>query len=112
MTVRVCSRAEEFRIHEADNPGQMDPYDAFANVVWWRRGPNGIVAVEGMHGTVSRKTLFQIFEALVQRGARLIYADRAPRRTLPYAEKIVGGDFDGMWRIDITKAVTLREKHV
>lgn len=101
-TARYAPRTAEMRLFESDNPDAMAPFDAFASIIWIR--PN-VVGIYGMRGKVTRQTVWELLRSLYAKGARVIYAERAPGKRLPFGEQVEGGDFDGMFRIDINKFV-------
>lgn len=101
-TARYAPRTAEMRLFESDSPGAFESFDAFASILWIR--PN-VVGIYGMRGKVTRTMVWELGRSLYQRGARIIYAERAPGKHLPFGEQIDEGDFSGMWRIDLQRFV-------
>ena len=79
-----------------------DPYVAVATVVWWHQD---VAYVTAMHGKASRQIVREIIKTLGERGARLIYADRAGRHRLPFADKLDVEYGKRMWVIDVAEVV-------
>lgn len=52
-------------------------------------------------GVLSRPHLRLIVRHLLELGYRVAYMDRLEGHTVPLAKQIVGGDFDGWWRLDL-----------
>lgn len=63
-----------------------------------------VVKIGGLRGDVSIRHATLLVRALRAKGYRLLYAERLGDSTLPFGTLIVGGDFDGHYRVDLIAA--------
>lgn len=81
--------------------------DEFVAVCTLTEMTEDVVRISAMMGTLSRPYMRLLAHVLVEKGYKVAYARRLDSRanTLPFAEEVVGGDFDGWLRIDFDSIV-------
>lgn len=105
--IRYDETAGDIRIYASANPAPFEDYVAFCTLQWWSRN---ICCLRGLRGEINRRQMAALVEKLIELGADLVYAQRAPGRRIPYASLITDGDFAGMWRIDLGAIVEARAR--
>ncbi|MCW5623907.1 MAG: hypothetical protein KIT73_04210 [Burkholderiales bacterium] len=96
MTIRVVDSVSELRFYEDSDPAPMARNDCVCVLHrWW--GPIGMLTL--MNGDMSRKLLRELADELINRGIRVVFADRAPGRQLPLFRLVDDGDFKGLHRL-------------
>lgn len=79
--------------------GEKPPYHAVCSIARWA---SHICEIRGFKGKVSKNHVRCLVQALLERGFSLAYLERPDGQGLDLiAERIVGGDFDGWYRMDI-----------
>ena len=97
---RVCSL---LRMFNADAPHPFEPYDAIVTVLW-EADPHTIW-LQGFHGKVGPRIIWQLHAWLVAAGITTVKAHRADGHLLPGG--VLGAD--GVTTIDIA-AITRRRR--
>ena len=82
-------------------PSDENPTPDFSAVLNIRRFPNGICTIVGFKGAASMRQMKGLVSVLLEMGYRVAYIERAEGKSIPGAEKVVGGDFDGLFRLDL-----------
>lgn len=83
-------------------PSEDDPRPPYVTVGSWLRMSDQIVKFFGFSGTgMTARHIRLIFRWALAQGYRVAYLDRLQGHGFPTAEKIVGGDFDGWFRVDL-----------
>jgi hypothetical protein len=88
------------RVHDHVPSSGRPPYVCVGQLA---RLPNGLVFLSGFCGEIRAPHYRLILSALVSEGFKTVIMERAAGRSAPLAERVVEGDFAGLWRIDLTR---------